>query len=201
MKKILGSAIIMMALTTPFIEASMYIGVEQALSYKVKNTAEIGNYSESNSESPAISSIKIGGISGGKDKGNRYEFLYNFGDQSANPVGGLKGEDVISFNLHANITVPSISPIETILPYVRLGASYVISSDKYRVNGTTDKENYSAGGLLIGLGTYYQVTNNINLSAGFDYGYRLWQDLNYGYKTIESKDKISKLYMGVDYIF
>jgi len=201
MKKILGSTIITMLLSTPFIEASVYIGLEQALSYKVKNTSEVDSYSESNSESPTISSLKIGGISGTEKTGNRYEFLYNFGDKSANPVGGLKGEDVISFNLHANITVPSISPVESILPYLRLGISYVISSDKYHVNGTSDEENYSAVGFLIGLGTYYQVTNNINISVGVDSGYRLWRDLNYGTTTIESEDKVSKLYVGVDYLF
>lgn len=202
MKKILGSTLVAIALTTPFIEANMYVGIEQALSYKVKNTATVGNFSISNSESPTISSIKIGAISDNEKKGNRYEFLYNFGDKSANPVGGLAGEDIISFNLHYNVTLPSISPKEELLPYVRVGASYVISSDKYHIQGTYNEEkNYSAAGLLIGLGTYYEVANNINLSAGFDYGYRMWQDLTYRSTTIESKDKISKLYVGVDYIF
>jgi len=208
MKKITSSAILALVLVTTSTEAtSWYVGVEQSLSYKVKNTAEVGSYSKSNSESPTITSIKVGAITGGDKKaGNRYEFLYNFGDKSANPVGGLQGEDVMSLNFNYHFTLPMISPKEEILPYLRLGGSYIMSSDKYRDISTGEKANYSAVGALVGVGTYYKVTDNINVSAGFDYGYRLWEDLTYynyyrGSQTIESEDKFSKLYIGVDYLF
>ena len=207
MKKITSSAILALVLVTTSTEAtSLYIGVEQSLNYKVKNTAEVGSYSESNSESPTITSIKIGGINGGDKKtGDRYEFLYNFGDKSANPVGGLKGEDVTSLNINYHFTLPSISPMSEILPYLRLGGSYIMSSDKYQDSSLGEKRNYSAVGALLGIGTYYRITDNINVSAGFDYGYRLWEDLTYYnyYEsiTIESDDRFSKLYVGFDYLF
>jgi len=207
MKKITNSAILALLLLTTSIEAtSVYMGVEQSLNYKVKNTTEVGSYSESNTESPTITSIKIGGVKGGdKKRGDRYEVLYNFGDKSANPVGGLQGEDVTSLNINYHFTLPRISPTSEILPYLRFGGSYIMSSDKYRDISTGEKMNYSAVGTLLGIGTYFRVTDNINVSAGFDYGYRLWEDLTYSnyYQsvTIESEDRFSKLYVGFDYLF
>ena len=177
----------------------MYVGIEKPLSYKVKNTVETGGgKSWSNTETPSIVSLKVGSI---MDSGDRLEFLYNIGDKSANPVGGLEGEDVISLNLNYNLTLPSISPTEKLLPYVRIGGTYLISSDKYYDESYSNKYNYKAVGATIGLGTYYQVMNKVNVYAGFDYGYRLWDDLTYGYTTVESEDTVTKMYVGADYSF
>ncbi len=201
MKKVLLSSIIVIT----YINADIYIGVEQSLNYNIKNTAKTSYLKVSGSESPNITSIKIGNIINNRD-GDRYEFLYNFGDKSANPVGGLKGKDVMSFNLNYNLTLPSITPKKELLPFFRFGLSYILSNDKYRVEGTyNDKTNYSAIGFLIGIGTYYRLNDKINLSVGLDYGYRQWEDLEYysyyGSETIESSDKFNKLYIGIDYIF
>jgi hypothetical protein len=43
--------------------------------------------------------------------------------------------------------------------------------------------------------------DKINISLGFDYGYRLWDDLAYGYTEVESEDKVTKFYVGIDYLF
>ena len=209
MKKITTSAILALILGTLSTEAdsSIYIGLEQSLSYRVKNTAKIGSYyKESNTESPTITSIKIGGINGDIKSGDRYEFQYNFGDKSANPVEGLNGKDIMSLNLHYNLTLPSISPIEELLPYIRLGGAYLISNKKYKDYSTGEKYNYKAVGVLLGVGAYYILTDNISVASGFDYGYRTWDDLEYynsyyGSTTVKSEDTFSKLYVGVDYLF
>jgi hypothetical protein len=203
MKKIINSTVVSILLTTSLWGVDMYVGLEKPLSYKVKNTVEVSGYgSLSNSESPSIFSFKLGGIINGKNKtGDRVEFLYNFGDKSANPVGGLEGEDVISLNLNYNFTLPSISPMEALLPYIRIGGTYVISDEKYYDESYSEKYNYKAVGATLGLGTYYQVIDKINIYAGFDYGFRLWDDLTYGYTTVESKDTVTKMYIGVDYLF
>jgi opacity protein-like surface antigen len=187
MKKIINSTVVSILLTTSLWGVDMYVGLEKPLSYKVKNTVEVSGYgSLSNSESPSIFSFKLGGIISGKNKtGDRVEFLYNFGDKSANPVGGLEGEDVISLNLNYNWTIPSITPIDELLPYVRVGGTYIISDEKYYDVANNENYNYKAVGLTLGLGTYYQVTDKINVSLGFDYGYRLWDDLVYGYAEVE----------------
>ena len=199
MKRLLSSTVVAIALTTSFMEADMYIGLEQSLNYKIKNTVKADGYrSWSNTESPTITSLKIGGI---VNNGDKAEFMYNFGDKSANPVGGLKGKSVMSFNINYNLTLPSISPMDKLLPYLRIGGTYLISDNKYYDSSYSEKYNYKAVGLLFGLGSYYQVDDKINVYAGFDYGYRLWDDLTYGYTSVESEDKISKLYIGVDYLF
>ena len=199
MKKITSLAILATALTSSLLGRDLYMGVEKPLSYKVKNTVESsGGNSWSNTESPSIVSLKVGGIMDNKD---RFEFLYNFGDKSANPVGGLEGEDVISLNLNYNLTLPSISPMEELIPYVRIGGSYLISDNKYYNTYGGEKYNYKAVGLTIGLGTYYNIMDKINIYAGFDYGYRLWDDLVYGYTEVSSKDKVTKMYVGIDYLF
>ena len=199
MKRFLSSTVVVIALTTSFMEADMYIGLEQSLNYKIKNTVKVDGYNNlSNTESPSITSLKIGGI---VNNGDKAEFVYNFGDKSANPVGGLKGKSVMSFNLNYNLTLPSISPMDKLLPYLRIGGTYLISDKKYYDSSYSEEYNYKAVGLLFGLGSYYQVDDKINVYAGFDYGYRLWDDLTYGYTSVESEDKISKLYIGVDYLF
>jgi hypothetical protein len=195
MKKITSSAILAMTLTSSLWGTDMYMGLEKPLSYKVKNKVKAGGYSWSNTESPSIISLKIGGIiNGDNETGDRVEFLYNFGDKSANPIGGLEGEDVISLNLNYNFTLPSISPMEALLPYIRIGGTYVISDEKYYDESYSEKYNYKAVGATLGLGTYYQVIDKINIYAGFDYGFRLWDDLTYGYTTVESKDTVTKMY-------
>jgi hypothetical protein len=203
MKKIISSTVVSILLTTSLWGVDMYIGVEKPLSYKVKNTVEVSGYSSlSNSESPSIFSFKLGGIINGENKtGDRVEFLYNFGDKSANPVGGLEGKSVISLNLNYNFTLPSITPMEELLPYIRIGGTYVISDEKYYDKSHSEKYNYKAVGATLGLGTYYQLIDKINIYAGFDYGFRLWDDLTYGYTTVESKDTVTKMYIGVDYLF
>ena len=199
MKKITSSAILAMTLSTSLWGIDMYVGIEKPLSYKVKNTVKASGYdSWSNTESPSIVSLKVGGI---MDSGDRVEFLYNFGDKSANPVGGLEGKDVVSFNLNYNFTLPSISPMEELIPYLRIGGTYLISDEKYYDASYNDKYNYKAVGATIGLGTYYQIMDKLNVYAGFDYGFRLWDDLTYGYTTVESEDTVTKMYVGVDYLF
>ena len=188
-----------MTLSTSLWGTDMYVGIEKPLSYKVKNTVEASGYeSWSNTESPSITSLKVGGI---MDSGDKVEFLYNFGDKSANPVGGLEGKDVISFNLNYNFTLPSISPMEELIPYLRIGGTYLISDEKYYDASYSDKYNYKAVGATFGLGTYYKVIDKVNVYAGFDYGFRLWDDLTYGSTTVESKDTVTKMYLGVDYMF
>ncbi|SFV65990.1 hypothetical protein MNB_SV-14-64 [hydrothermal vent metagenome] len=199
MKKITSSAVVAMILSTSLWGTDMYVGLEKTLSYKIKNTVKASGYdSMSNTESPSIVSLKFGMI---MNNGDRAELLYNFGDKSANPVGGLKGKDVISLNLNYNWTLPSISPMEELLPYVRIGGTYLISDNKYYNNSDNEKYNYKAVGPTLGLGTYYKIADKINIYAGFDYGYRLWDDLMYGYTKVKSEDTVTKMYMGVDYLF
>jgi len=202
MKKITSSAILALVWATTTIEAdSWYVGLEQSLMNSIDNTTELGSYSSSNDESSNITSLKIGEISGNGNKGNHYEFVYNLGEKSANPVGGLKGSSLTSLGLNCNFTIPTISSIDKVLPYFRFGLSYIMSDDKYHVYGTSDSKDYSAYGITLGLGTYYSLNDNVSLLVGFDYGYRMWDTLTNGWQDIESTDKIKKLYIGAEYLF
>ena len=193
MKKIL---VISSIITSCVINANaFYLGVEQSLSNSVTNeTNSVETDTSSN-----VTAIKIG-IRRGDKKSSRMEFLYEMGAETSNLVVG-KGKSVIAFTLNYNATFETLSPIEELLPYVRLGGSYVISDEEYL--NTTDGEmyNYSAAGPHIGLGAYYNITDNIDVSAGYDIGYRLWQDLQYGARKVESEDQFSKLYIGTNYSF
>jgi opacity protein-like surface antigen len=196
MKKIL---LISSIIATCAINANaFYIGVEQTLSSSVTNETN----SIEKEDSSNTTSLKIGSRMGtGDAKSSRVEFLYETGAKTSNLIVG-NGKSVTSFGINYNATFDSLSPIEKVLPYVRLGVSYVFSSDKY-INSSNGKEyNYSAAGLLIGLGSYYNITENIDVSVGYDIGYRKWQDLynNYG-ETAESSDKFSKFYIGTNYSF
>jgi len=203
MKKITSSAILALVLVTTTIEAgSWYVGLEQSLMNNVDNTTESGRYSYSNDETSNITSFKIGKTSGSRSQGNHYEFVYNKGEKSANPTGGLTGSSLTSFGFNWNITAPKLSPKEEVLPYFRFGLNYAISDDKYRIYGTSNrKEKYSAFGIVLGLGSYYYITDKFSVSAGFDYGYRKWDTLTNGWYDIESTDKIKKLYVGLGYEF
>ena len=202
MKKVTNSTILVLTIVTTYIQADgLYIGLEQSLLNSVSNETEICNSSYSNSKSSNPTSFKIGSIMGKSDKDNHVEILYSKGEKSANPTGGLEGESLTSFSFFFNITTPSWSPKEEIIPYIRFGSSYTMSNDKYRVQGTDKKEKYSATGLILGIGDYYQVAENINLSVGFDYQYRIWDKLSNNICSIESTDKVKKLYVGVDYLF
>jgi len=145
--------------------------------------------------------LKLGKVSGDDKKGNHYEFVYNMGEKSANITGGLYGSALTSFSFNWNITTPDLSQMDELVPYFRLGINYAISQDKYRARGTSSEENYSALGLILGVGSYYYIDKNINCYVGFDYGYRQWDKLSNDWYDIESNDKIKKLYIGLGYEF
>ena len=199
MKKITTSTILAFLLTTTIEAGSWYIGLEQSLMNNVDNTTEVGTYSYSNDKSFNVTSVKIGKVT--EEKGNHYEFVYNIGEKSANRTGGLEGSSLTSLGFNWNLTAPTLSSMDEILPYFRLGLSYIISDDNYNIYGTSDSSKYSAFGIVLGVGTYYALNDNVNLSAGFDFGYRKWDTLTNGWREIESIDKIKKLYIGAEYLF
>ncbi len=142
MKKITSSAILALVLATTSIEAgSWYVGIEQSLMNDVDNTTEIGNRSYHNDKSLNITSFKIGNILDG-DKGNHYEFAYNTGEKSANPIGGLYGSSLTSLSFNWNITTPTLSSMDELLPYFRLGVNYAISDDEYYVYPSSNKTKH-----------------------------------------------------------
>ena len=193
MKKILLSGSIIAACA---INANaFYVGVEQSLSNSVTNET---NSLETDTSSN-VTAIKIGTRRGDK-KSSRMELLYEMGAETSNNIVG-NGKSVIAFTLNYNATFETLSPVEELLPYVRLGGSYVISDEKYINLSDGEEYNYSAAGPHIGVGAYYNVTDNIDVSTGYDIGYRLWQDLHYGSQTVESEDKFSKFYIGTNYSF
>jgi len=53
------------------------------------------------------------------------------GEKSANPTGGLKGSSLTSLSFNWNITAPTLTQIDEIIPYFRFGINYSISDNKY----------------------------------------------------------------------
>lgn len=81
-------------------------------------------------------------------------------------------------------------------PFVQIGLGY----------GWMDVEGYDEDSIeevsmKIGVGAMYKVTESIEVLAGVDLQYRQWQDIDYGTTTIETSEKSTKLYAGINYHF
>jgi len=201
MKTITNIAILALIMTTSIQADSWYVGLEQSLMNNIDNTIEVNGYDNyHNDKSSTITSFKIGKILGDDKTGNHFEFVYNMGEKSANNIVG--NETLLSFNFNWDITIPSLIQHDEFLPYVRLGLNYTMSDKKYNVMGTSDNKNYSAYGVILGIGSYYSLNDQFNIFAGFDYQYKWWDTLtSYYYGDIDSTDKIKKLYIGAEYLF
>ncbi len=202
MKRVTNRVIILgMMLTTSIHADSWYIGLEQSLINNIDNTIEVDGYDYHNDKSSNITSFKIGKILGDDSKtANHFEFVYNMGEKSANNI--VDNETLLSLSFNWNITVPSLIPDDDFTPYIRLGLNYSMSDNQYNISGTSDSGNYSAYGLILGLGSYFSLNEKVNLLAGFDYQYRWWDTLSsYYYGDIDSTDTIKKLYVGAEYLF
>jgi len=178
---------------------AFFVGFEQTLYNKSTNKTDIDNGTITTETTSNVSSFKIGSRNGDENS-NRVEFVYNANEKTTNPIVG-KDKKLLSFGINYNITLERMKPVESIVPYVRLGASYSISDQKYRNIYDGKEYNYSAAGLLGGIGTYYNINKNLDLSLGFDVGYRQWQDLYYGNKKMSSTENFSKFYIGTSYNF
>ena len=187
------SLLTLLALSSSAYAEGYFFGVEQTLSSTVNNTTnDIETTDNTN-----ISTFKIGGRKGGENS-SRWEVAFHPNTKALNPF--VQGDKkVFAFGINYNATMEDFSPAQNVLPYVRFGATVHISDDKY-ISRDDDKEyNYSAVGFSIGLGTYYNVTDKLDISVGYDVGYRLWQDLYYGSQTLESSETFSKFYIGASY--
>jgi len=81
-------------------------------------------------------------------------------------------------------------------PFVQFGMGY----GWMNVDGYTE-DNIVAVSMKIGAGAMYKVTENIELLAGIDLQYRKWQDIQIGASTIETSEKSTKLYAGLNFHF
>jgi len=171
------------------------VGIEQSHK-RVENSTEINGAKEKHNKSLNATSLKIGGVNGSREEGDRYEFLYNFGEE--NIVSGL---DTVDVSLHYNYTLPSLVRSNEFLPYLRLGASYSRVSEKK--GGSSENPKYDAYGYILGLGTYYLLENNLELSVGVDYAYKRWNTLKLyqGAVTVNAKTRMQKAYIGLNYLF
>ncbi len=194
MKRI--SAVVGMVCLSVACDATEYlVGIEQGYK-RVENATHINGVKEDHDKSLNISSLKIGGVNGSREEGDRYELLYNFGEE--NIVSGLS---TVDFSLHYNLTFPSMVSSQKWLPYLRLGASYTRVSENEK--GAIENPKYEAYGYILGLGSYYLLANNLELSAGFDYGDKKWNNLHLyqGTVKVEAKSSSQKAYIGLNYLF
>ena len=173
----------------------LFVGIEQSHK-RVENNMQINDVKEKHDKSLNITSLKVGVVNGSREEGDRYEFLYNFGEE--NIVSGL---DTVDIALHYNCTLPSLIRSQEFLPYLRLGASYSRVSEKK--GGSSKNPKYDAYGYILGLGTYYLLENNLEFSLGLDYDYKRWNTLKLyqGAVTVNAKTRMKKAYIGLNYLF
>ncbi|CAA6806019.1 MAG: Unknown protein [uncultured Sulfurovum sp.] len=196
MKKIIALSICSISLFPIHANATeLFVGMEQSHK-KTNNKTYVNNKMDKHNKSLNISSLKLGLFNGDKQTGDRYEFIYNFGDEDI--VSSL---DLVDVAIQYNYTLPSLLNSELYLPYLRLGISYSRVSE----NDPKSQENpkYDAYGYILGLGTYYSFTKNLEFSLGFDYGYKKWNDITLYQGTVNvfAKEKIQKSYIGFNYLF
>ncbi|HFU77442.1 MAG TPA: hypothetical protein ENK68_02955 [Epsilonproteobacteria bacterium] len=172
-----------------------FVGIEQSYK-KIENKTYINTKKEERNKSLNITSLKLGLLDGSKELGNRYELIYNFGNE--NLISGLK---LVDLAIHYNYTLPSLLNHKEILPYIRLGISYSRVSEKNPISQENPK--YDAYGYILGLGTYYSFNKNLELSLGFDYGYKKWNNIKLyqGTVNVYAKEKVQKSYVGLHYLF
>lgn len=172
-----------------------FVGIEQS-SKKIENKTYINTNKEERNKSLNISSLKLGLFDGSKELGNRYELIYNFGDENL-----VSGSELVDVAIQYNHTLPSLFNHKEILPYLRLGISYSRVSEKNPISQENPK--YDAYGYILGFGTYYSLNKNLELSLGFDYGYKKWNDIKLyqGTVNVYAKEKIQKSYIGLNYLF
>jgi len=196
MKKIIISTISSMSLFPIHASATdFFVGIEQS-HHKTENQTYINSNKEKYNKSLNISSLKLGLLDGTQKSGDRYEVIYNVGAEDI--VSDL---DLVDVAIQYNHTLPSLLKHKEILPYVRLGVSYSRVSEKN--SKSQENPKYDAYGYLLGLGTYYSFNKNLELSLGFDYGYKKWNDIKLYQATVNvyAKEKIKKSYIGFNYLF
>ena len=108
------------------------------------------------------------------------------------------------------------SPLVVAITLVLGGVILIKVDEWFKSNEVVDENNpdkntkisYSTA-LKIGLGTSYKINKTFELIAGFDWQYRVWQDIDvidinpptiYAY-TIEQEDISKNLYLGVNIYF
>lgn len=185
---------------------NMYVGLEVA-NTKVDRTFEVNgggySYESSRDDKTTSGAIKIGF---GKFEDNRLEVsLQRYssdltaGDSSQTLFNSSDTTDVAVDYI---ITMPSVSSV--IMPFVKLGVSASRAELGFTAvsQGSSEKRDtiYALGG-TVGAGLTFQITNFIDVLAGFDYTYRKWQDISNGPLTLETNDKVQKIYAGLNLRF
>jgi len=195
MKKIVNLTKIIIILSLNCEATEFFIGLEQSYK-KIKNITYINGVKEHHKKSLNISSLKIGGIFGSKEGGDRYELNYALNEE--NIVSKLNTIDV---SIHYNLTLPSIINSKNTLPYFRLGGSYSRVSEKNK--NSAENPKYDAYGYIIGIGSYYILNKYLELSIGVDYNHKKWNNIKLYQNTItvKAKEDIEKAYIGINYLF
>lgn len=185
---------------------AMYVGLDIGAtqvdrSFEVKGGGY--SYKNSNDDKAFFGSAKIGF---GKFENNRLELgiqRYDSDSTSGNDSETIfNSSSALAVSADYLITMPSVSPV--LMPFIKLGVN-VARTDigfKIKTQGVDEKKDtiYALGG-TVGAGLTFQITKFIDVLAGYDFTYRKWQDMTSGPITIETNDKIHKLYAGANLRF
>ncbi|MDY0116699.1 MAG: outer membrane beta-barrel protein [Sulfurimonadaceae bacterium] len=208
MKKIILSLMVITSLAIAESDGgAMYIGLDVGAA-NVDRTFELkgGGYSYKSStgnDRTTAGSIKVGF---GKFEDNRLEVSlqqYTSNSDSGNSTETLfNSSNTIGVGVDYLITMPTVSPI--ILPFVKLGVNVSRAKLGFKTTAQYSDEKrdtlYALGGTL-GAGVAFQITDFLDVLAGYDYTHRQWQEMSSGPLTLKTTDKVQKLYAGLNLRF
>lgn len=210
MKKIIGSILIIASLAEAAdtgTGGSMYVGLDLGVA-KVDRTFELSSGSYAYTSSNGEDKIKNGAIKigFGKFTENRLEVSlqrYNEDLTSGSDTQTLfNSSDTMGIGVDYLITMPGISPV--VMPFIKLGVNVSRAELGFNavIQNSGEKRDTVYGlGATVGAGVTFQITDYLDVLGGFDYTHRQWEDMTDGPYTLETTDKIRKIYAGVNLRF
>ncbi len=210
MKKIISSLLVIASLAVAqegSTGGGVYIGLDVGAA-NVDRTFEVsGNgYSYKSStgdDRTTTGAVKVGF---GKFEENRLEISlqqYTSNKESGSDTQTLfNSSNTLGVGVDYLVTMPSVSKV--VMPFIKLGVNVTRADIGFNVKAQGNDERtdtlYALGGTA-GAGLTFQITNFLDVLAGYDYTYRRWQDMTSGPYTLKTHDEVQKIYAGLNLRF
>jgi len=190
MKKIILAAGLAASLLTTqaMADKDMYVGLD-IVSSSNEFTLDNSLVSVSGDDNSEALKFKVG--STGND-GWRYQFYY-LRETYDMPVFDASNDVLIEIGYDI---IKGFKVTPKFSSFIQAGVGF----GWMNVTGYTES-SWKEYSLKIGAGVMYELVSQVELVAGIDLQHRQWQDINVGFYTIDTTEKSTKLYAGINYYF
>jgi len=140
----------------------------------------------------------------GSVKDNRTELYFSQYDVDDDGQFGDKQEWELGVNYIATFFKNSVNPsLKPVTPFLKAGLGFGQADTNMEFitsSGETTDNIYNVH-LNLGGGVSYFFTDNIAVTGGIEYVYRDWEDIKYGFVTIDTTDSLFRFGVGIDVSF